>query len=161
MSENTGQGGATNPTLPRDGMRGRTDAVQMIVPGDPMADCTMRIYLGSPTVPGLIRDMTGAELGVTDGVQHVVLPNGSHLVPGPSLHIGGFTEEGIDRALPPGTEMAAALRTGNTYRKEKAGEWVPRSCVSFLVPADPGAGVVLELTIGRELGNKIRDKLYM
>lgn len=146
-------------------MRETTDAVQMVIPIDPTADCTMRIYLGGPTVPGLIRDMTGAELGVTDGVQHVVMPNGSRLVPGPVpgpfLLIDGFTEEGIDRALPPGTEMAAALRTGNTYRKEKAGEWVPRSCVSFLVPADPGAGVVFELTIGRELGNKIRDKLYM
>jgi hypothetical protein len=55
-------------------------------------------------VPGLIRDMTGAELKVTDGVQHVVLPNRARLVPAPFMRIDGCNEEGIDRAFPPGND---------------------------------------------------------
>jgi hypothetical protein len=103
--------------------------------------------------------MTGAELKTIEGTQQVVLPNGTRVTPAPFMRIDGLDDEGIERVLPPGAKILAALRTGNLYKKEKLREPVLRSCVSFIVPADQHADIILELSLGRELGDIVAKEL--
>ncbi|GLA72117.1 hypothetical protein AtubIFM55763_002637 [Aspergillus tubingensis] len=140
----------------------KTRAVQMTVPPDPTGEPVLIIYLGEPSASDIIQKMTGVELHVVDNVRHVCLQNGIRVVPTPSMRINGFTEKGIDEVLPPlpSPLFATALRSGTLYKKEKAGESFSRSSVSFIVPAEHDADIIMELTLGREWGDKIQKTLF-
>lgn len=159
--------GATNRPIPVVGgepdsadEREKTSAVRMSVPADPTSDSTLSINFGGPAGSQIIRELTGVELQVIDGVQHVRLQNGIRVIPFPFMRLDGFTDEGIDRVFPTDNKIAAALRKGDLYAKEKIGESVPRSCVSFVISAQPDADVILELVLGRELSDKIQKDLF-
>lgn len=140
----------------------KTNAVQMAVPTDPTGEPVLKMHLGEPGASDIIQKMTGVELHVVDKVRHVCLQNGIRVVPKPSMRINGFTEKGIDEIFPPlpSPLIATALRSGTLYKKEKAGESFSRSSVSFIVPELHDADIIMELTLGRELGDKIQKTLF-
>ncbi|KAK6379778.1 hypothetical protein LTS17_005851 [Exophiala oligosperma] len=105
--------------------------------------------MAGPTSSDIICTITGANLGVEEGKRKVILSNGST-----------FNEAGINSIFSGAVDLLAALKAGNLYRREMAGEQVVPSCVSFLVPADVGSDVTMELTLGRELGEQLALKLY-
>lgn len=126
----------------------------MIIPRDQIGNCVLYVHIGGCTVAGIIRDVNGAELRVSDKLQYVVLANGTHLVPFRTIEVNSFTEEGIDIL---GTDVAAEIRTSILYKKEKGVNIVLGSCVSFVIPADPDANIILNLTLGRRLATKLTE----
>ncbi|KAJ5260466.1 hypothetical protein N7478_012071 [Penicillium angulare] len=165
MPQSPEQDGTTDPFEP-DVDEGepmpKTRAVQMDVPTDPISEPILKIYLGEPGASDIIQKMTGVELHVVDKVRHVCLQNGIRVVPTPYMRINGFTEKGIDEIFTPlpSDLIGTALRSGTLFKKEKAGESFSRSSVSFIVPEGHDADIIMELTLGRELGDKVQKTLF-
>ncbi|KAJ9647627.1 hypothetical protein H2204_000257 [Knufia peltigerae] len=132
----------------------------MSIPQDPTADCVLALQMAGPTSSDIICTITGANLGVEEGKRTVILSNGSTVSSNSTICINKFNEAGINSIFSGAVDLLAALKAGNLYRREMAGEQVVPSCVSFLVPADVGSDVTMELTLGRELGEQLALKLY-
>jgi hypothetical protein len=124
--------------------KGLTKAIQVLRPNDPSADIIVRTHLGGPSAVDIIRELTGAELKIHNGKQQVVLSNGILITPMPFIHLDGFEDKGVEHLFPPSHEVGflGAFRTGNTYKKEKKKEPVPKSCISFLILANPEADIL-------------------
>lgn len=132
----------------------------MSIPKVPTADCIIHINMGGPTLPKIIQQMTGVEIRVLEGKRQVLLPNGATVTPIPAVRINGLNDANLDRLFSNKPDIAVALRTSNLYKRKMAGGCVSESCVSFLVPVNENSDVVMDLTVNRELGEKIAVRLF-
>lgn len=134
----------------------------MTVPTDPTADYILHTNMAGPTVPDIIYKMTGVKLRTIEGNRQILFPNGSTLTPNPVVRINGINDDGFNNLFPPTREsdLVPGLKSSNLYKKEKAGEPLLDSCVSFIVPADSESDVIMELALGYDLGTKIAVQLY-
>ncbi|OAP61297.1 hypothetical protein AYL99_03498 [Fonsecaea erecta] len=140
---------------------GTTNAVRMTIPHDPTADHILHMEMGGPDLDDIIYKMTGVQLRKVEGKWQAVFPNGSTLTPLPAVRINGMNGVEIENLFATENhDVVSGLKTSNLYRKEKAGEPLLRSCVSFIVPTDSESDVIMELTLGCDLGSKIALQLY-
>jgi len=132
----------------------------MSIPKDPTADCIIHVNMGGPTLPNIIHQMTGVKIRVLERKRQVLLPNGATITPMPAVRINGLNDATLDQLFTETTDIVMALRASNLYKREMAGRCAFESCVSFHVPVDENTDVVMDLTLNRELGEKVAVQLY-
>lgn len=126
---------------------------------DPLFDSTARLRMVGEGVDTIIHEMTGTELKIVNGVTWLELPNGIRLVPAPFIRIQGTSHHLIRRILAPDHPIAQALQAGILYKREVSDLPTERSSVSFIIQANPIYPVVMEVSIGRDMGDEMSDKI--
>ncbi|KAK1973574.1 hypothetical protein LZ30DRAFT_743124 [Colletotrichum cereale] len=132
--------------------------LQMSFPDNPSDDCLMTLSILPNKVEYLAMALFGIHLESENELRHVVLGNGSCIIPSDQIQLDGVEEKASDEILGLATSRAVQVSLKRTM--EIGNACTRTKCITMTVSKSYNTPASLSLTLGLEEGLRLRHLMF-